>query len=193
MWASSVVVVRRPGASHSAFWRLDATMAPLGEPVNLELGPKGHQIRNKTKIPLFPLYTSTVTIYRLPQFEMNTQQGSSILSYITQNALPRDIRVRGSKPVDTTYHWACPMVINTRRTPRLTNTKIHIIQTEDPADILNQYALPEQLQDTQPNKIIETLSQNTTHIQKASKHHIRTSQHTDNIGKEIYQTRSNIR
>jgi hypothetical protein len=29
---------------HSAFWRPDATMAPLGEPINLELGPNRHQI-----------------------------------------------------------------------------------------------------------------------------------------------------
>ena len=34
---------------HHAFWRPDATMVPLREPVNLGLGQKSHYTRNKSK------------------------------------------------------------------------------------------------------------------------------------------------
>jgi hypothetical protein len=139
-------------------------MAPLWEPVNLELGLKSHHIRNKPKILLFFvfLFISTVPIYRILSFEMNTQQGSSIPSHTTQFALPRDIRARGSKPVDTTYPWARPLVINARKTLRLTNTKIHITQTDNTADRLNQNAIPDQIHDTQSEDTMDIFNQNTT-------------------------------
>ena len=143
---------------------LDALMAPLGEPVTLESGSK---------------YAYTVTIYRLPQFEMKTQQGSSTPSYINQNALPRDIRVRGSKSIDTTYHWAGPLVFNTRRTIRMSNIKRHTIKTHDTMVIL-QYASREQIQDTQSYEITGTVSQNTTRNQEDPKHHNRMLQKGQN-------------
>jgi hypothetical protein len=162
---------------HSAFWRPDETMAPLGEPVTPEPGPKSYRTRNKDS-PLF-LYSYTVTTYRLPQIEMKTQQGSSTLSYINQNALPRDIHVRGSKSIDTTYHWAGPLVFNTRRTIRMSNIKRHTIKTHDTMVIFNQYASRKQIQDTQSYEITGTVSQNTTRNQDP-KHHNRMSQHINN-------------
>ena len=72
------------------------------------------------------------------------------------------------------------MVIIILRTLRLTNTKMHITQTDDTAERLNQYAIREQTQDTQLDEFIDTFSQNTTRNQEAYKHHTRTSQYTDN-------------
>ena len=73
---------------HSAFWLPDATMTPLWEPVNPELDLKSHHTRNKSKNFLFFVFLliSTVPIYRILPFKMNTQQGSSTPNYITQYA-----------------------------------------------------------------------------------------------------------
>jgi hypothetical protein len=60
------------------------------------------------------------------------------------------------------------------------NTKMHTIKTHDTMDILNQHASREQIQDTQSNEIIGTLSHNTTRNQEDLKHHNRTSQHINN-------------
>jgi hypothetical protein len=62
----------------------------------------------------------------------------------------------------------------------MSNTKIHTIKTHDTMVILNQYASREQIQDTQPNEITGTLSQNKTRNQEDIKHHNRTSQHINN-------------
>jgi hypothetical protein len=57
---------------------------------------------------------------------------------------------------------------------------MHITQTDDTAERLNQYAIREQTQGTQLDEFIDTFSQNTTRNQEAYKHHTRTSQYTDN-------------
>ena len=78
-------------------------MAPQRGPVNFGLDPKSPQIRNKIKLLSFILCLTTVTTYRTkPSSEMTAHQGPSNTYYTTPNALPRDIRVRGSKPVNHT-------------------------------------------------------------------------------------------
>ena len=79
-------------------------MAPQRGPVNFGPDPKIPQIRNKIKILSFILCLTTVTTYRTkPSSEMTAYQGPSNTYNITPNALPRDIRVRGSKPVNLHY------------------------------------------------------------------------------------------
>ena len=90
--------------TQSDFWRPDATMAPQWGPVNFGPDPKIPQIRNKIKILSFILCLTTVTTYRTkPSSEMTAHQGPSNTYNITPNALPRDIRVRGSKPANQHY------------------------------------------------------------------------------------------
>ena len=79
-------------------------MAPQWGPVNFGPEPKTPKIRNKIKILSFILCLTTVTIYRTkPSSEMNAHQGPSNTHTIPPNALPRDIRVRGSKPANQHY------------------------------------------------------------------------------------------
>jgi hypothetical protein len=95
----SVVVV-----VFSRSWRPDATMAPQRGPVNFGPDLKISQIRIKIKILSFILCLTTVITYRTkPSSEMTAYQGPSNIHNITPNALPRDIRVRGSKPVNLHY------------------------------------------------------------------------------------------
>ena len=79
-------------------------MAPQRGPVNSGPDPKIPQIRNKIKILSFILCLTTVTTYRTkPSSEMTAYQGPSNTYNTTPNALPRDIRVRGSKPANQHY------------------------------------------------------------------------------------------
>jgi hypothetical protein len=72
---------------------------------------------------------------------MNAQQGPSITSYTTPNALPRDIRVWGSKSANTTHPWARILILNARKT-RITsiNTQKHNTQPENTVHTPEQHA-----------------------------------------------------
>jgi hypothetical protein len=95
------------GVEYSAFWRPDATMAPLRGPVNLELGLKSHHTRNKSKMLLFFvfLFMSTGLTHRILPFEMNNQQGSSIPSYTTPKRSHLLICLILAKRAHFTVYW----------------------------------------------------------------------------------------
>ena len=123
----------------SRFWRPDATMAPQWGPVNFGPEPKTPQIRNKIKILSFILCLTTVTIYRTkPSSEMTAHQGPSNTYNTTPNALPRDIRVRGSKPANQHYRNPSMEHRSAKTHTQSSNTEKHHTHPRNNEDTITQ-------------------------------------------------------
>lgn len=60
------------------------------------------------------------------------------------------------------------------------SAKLHITQTDNTADIVNQNAKRTQIHDTKSEDIMNTLNKNATRDLEVSNHHIRTTQDTNN-------------
>ena len=114
-------------------------MAPQWGPVNFGPEPKTPQIRNKIKILSFILCLTTVTIYRTkPSSEMTAHQGPSNIYNTTPNALPRDIRVRGSKPVIQHYRNPSMEHRSVKTHNQSSNTEKHHTHPRNNEDTITQ-------------------------------------------------------